>query len=95
MLKRVLHFWGSFLTSSDPAHVLGTDTYGCVGPTGIKEMSTFTNDAFESHLPFEEISVCDAKDHGYNAWDHLFTREFRFDKGVTARHCTRPPENHS
>lgn len=84
MLKKVLNFWGSFLASPASAYVLGTDAHGWFGPTGSKDLTTVANEASESDLPFEKLFVCDptAKNHGYNSWDHFFTREFRFDEGV-------------
>lgn len=84
MLKKILNLWGSFLSSSDSAYVLSTESHGWFGPTGSKDLTTVANEASETELPFEKLFVCDptAKHHGFKSWDHFFTREFRFNEGI-------------
>ena len=78
MLKKVLNAWGEYLESSASAEVLGAESTGWFGQTGLKDL-TATANVGQSSYTFEDMFVCDpsAKYFGFKSWDGFFTRTFR------------------
>lgn len=78
---------GEYLDSAASASVLGDDSNGWFGPTGIKSLIAVANigpagDPHWNEQPdrqFGDLFICDpkAKHHGYKSWDEFFTRHFR------------------
>jgi phosphatidylserine decarboxylase len=79
MLKKVLNVWGEYLMSPASAEVLGEDSCGWFGETGMESMTTVANAARDTSYTFKDMFVCDpsAKHHGFKSWDGFFTRVFR------------------
>jgi phosphatidylserine decarboxylase len=77
MLKKVLNAWGEFLVSPESKYVLN-EKDGWFGPQGPKDW-TITANLGEEKYKFEEMFVCDPSKecHGFESWDHFFTRVFR------------------
>ena len=78
MFKKVLNAWGEFLQSPASTEVLGNDTSGWFGETGVKDLTATANIGGTSHK-FEDMFICDpsANHHGYKSWDDFFTRLFK------------------
>ncbi|KAI4134702.1 MAG: hypothetical protein LQ347_001306 [Umbilicaria vellea] len=78
MFKKVLNAWGEFLRSPASADVLGADSSGWFGETGVKDLASVAN-VGETSYNFEEMYICEpsAKHHGFKSWDGFFTRLYR------------------
>lgn len=103
MFKKVLNAWGEFLRSPASAEVLGADSSGWFGETGVKDLASVAN-VGETSYKFEEMYICDpsAKHHGFKSWDGFFTRLYRDgirpvagpdDENVIANACESTPYN--
>ncbi|GLA70645.1 hypothetical protein AtubIFM55763_000815 [Aspergillus tubingensis] len=78
MIKKLLNAWGDFLKSPESAKVLDDSKYGWFGQTAKSDLEEVGN-VQKTNYSFEELYVCDpsAEHHGFNSWDHFFTRLFR------------------
>lgn len=78
MFKKVLNAWAEYLQSPASTEVLGNDTSGWFGETGLKDLTATANVEGTSHK-FEDMFICDpsANHHGYKSWDDFFTRLFK------------------
>lgn len=85
MLKKVLNAWGKFLSSSDSAYVLGSDTIGWFSEHGKHDLA-FTANIGQTSYTFEELFICDPSKeyYGYKSWDDFFTRRIKDDKRPVA-----------
>ena len=78
MLKKVLNAWGEYLQSPPSACVLDDSSTGWFSPTGRRDLAAVANVGVTNH-EFHDQFVCDpdAMYHGFQSWDHFFTRTFR------------------
>ncbi|XP_068724484.1 uncharacterized protein [Montipora capricornis] len=92
LFKRILNYWGSFLSSPASCYVLNKDP----------RHGWFGQDAMEAMPNFDKEFKCnpDAQYHGFKSWDDFFTREFRpgirpvecpNDDSVVANACESAP----
>ncbi|KAI9370270.1 Phophatidylserine decarboxylase-domain-containing protein [Aspergillus egyptiacus] len=79
MVKKILDAWGAYLKSPDSANVLDGSDNGWFGETAKRKLVDVANAPSGSAYAFHELFVCDpsATHHGFQSWDHFFTREFR------------------
>ena len=90
--KRILNYWGKFLSSPESAYVLNDDP----------RKGWFGEDAMEAMPNFVEEFKCDPSQphYGYKSWDDFFVREYRDgirpveapnDDSVIANACESAP----